>query len=46
MAELLEQGTAAPDVTFRQGRDEFRLLDFKGDKNVVLAFYASAFTGG
>lgn len=46
MAELLQAGQPAPDVTFRQGRDEIKLLDFKGLKNVVLAFYGSAFTGG
>ena len=46
MAELLEAGSPAPDVIFRQGRDEIKLLDFKGEKNVVVAFYAAAFTGG
>ncbi len=46
MAEALQVGDQAPDVTFRQGRDEVKLLDFKGQKNVVVAFYASAFTGG
>ena len=46
MAEVLQAGGLAPDVTFRQGRDEIKLLDFKGQKNVVVAFYASAFTGG
>jgi mycoredoxin-dependent peroxiredoxin len=46
MAELPEVGARAPDVTFRQGREEFRLLHFVGEKNLVLAFYAAAFTGG
>lgn len=46
MAELLTPGAPAPDVTYRVGRDEVRLLELKGQKNVVLAFYASAFTGG
>ena len=46
MGEILQAGTLAPDVTFRVGREEIRLLDYKGRKNVVLAFYASAFTGG
>ena len=46
MAEILQAGTPAPDVAFRQGREQTRLLDFKGEKNVVVAFYAAAFTGG
>ena len=46
MAEIPEVGAKAPDVMFRQGREEFRLLDFVGEKNLVLAFYAAAFTGG
>jgi len=46
MAELLEVGSQCPDVTFRQGRERVRLLDFKGGKNVIVAFYAAAFTGG
>jgi len=46
MAELLELGSQCPDVTFRQGRERVRLLDFKGEKNVIVAFYAAAFTGG
>lgn len=46
MAELLAVGAQVSDVTFRQGRDQIRLLDFKGQKNVVVAFYAAAFTGG
>jgi peroxiredoxin len=46
MADLLEAGMPAPDVTFRQGREDFKLLDFVGEKNLVVAFYASAFTGG
>jgi len=46
MADLLQIGSNSPDVTFRQGREKVSLTDFLGDKNVVLAFYAAAFTGG
>ena len=46
MAELLAIGTQVPDVTFRQGRDQIRLADLRGEKNLVVAFYAAAFTGG
>ena len=46
MADLLQVGSNSPDVTFRQGREKVSLTDFLGDKNVVLAFYAAAFTGG
>lgn len=46
MGELLGVGAPVPDVVFRQGREQIRLLDFKGQKNVVVAFYVSAFTGG
>jgi peroxiredoxin Q/BCP len=43
----LKIGTPAPDFTMR-GTDAktYKLSDFKGKKNVVLAFYVLAFTGG
>jgi cytochrome oxidase Cu insertion factor (SCO1/SenC/PrrC family) len=43
----LKVGDAAPDFTLR-GTDgkTYKLSDFKGKKNVVLAFYVLAFTGG
>jgi peroxiredoxin len=43
----LKVGDAAPDFTLRDTeRKEVKLSDFKGKKNVVLAFYVLAFTGG
>ena len=49
----LKVGQAAPDFTLAStiagpdGRSvRYRLSDFKGKKNVVLAFYVLAFTGG
>ena len=49
----LKVGQAAPDFTLAStavgpdGRSlRFKLSDFKGKKNVVLAFYILAFTGG
>jgi hypothetical protein len=49
----LKVGQAAPDFTLpstaigADGRSvRFKLSDFKGKKNVVLAFYVLAFTGG
>lgn len=40
-------GDTAPDFTLRdQNRKEVQLSDFRGKKNVVLAFYIFAFTGG
>jgi cytochrome oxidase Cu insertion factor (SCO1/SenC/PrrC family) len=40
-------GQIAPDFTLLdQNRKEVRLSDFRGKKNVVLAFYVFAFTGG
>jgi len=37
----------APDFTLLdQNRKEVKLSDFRGKKNVVLAFYVFAFTGG
>lgn len=43
----LKVGDAAPDFTMR-GTDgkTYKLSDFKDKKNVVLAFYVLAFTGG
>jgi len=49
----LKVGQAAPDFTLPStivGSDKrsvsYKLSDFKGKKNVVLAFYVFAFTGG
>ena len=49
----LKVGQAAPDFTLpstiagSDGRSvRYKLSDFKGKKNVVLAFYVLAFTGG
>lgn len=43
----LKVGDAAPDFTLRGTDDKtYKLSDFKGQKNVVLAFYVLAFTGG
>jgi hypothetical protein len=50
----LKVGQAAPDFTLPStvaapdGRSSvrYKLSDFKGKKNVVLAFYVLAFTGG
>jgi peroxiredoxin len=43
-------GDMAPDFTLKysDGKDlkEVRLSDYRGKKNVVLAFYVFAFTGG
>jgi cytochrome oxidase Cu insertion factor (SCO1/SenC/PrrC family) len=43
----LKVGDPAPDFTL-PGTDgkTYKLSDFKGKKNVVLAFYVLAFTGG
>jgi cytochrome oxidase Cu insertion factor (SCO1/SenC/PrrC family) len=43
----LKVGDPAPDFSLR-GTDgnTYKLSDFKGKKNVVLAFYVLAFTGG
>lgn len=43
----LKVGQPAPDfiLTDTEGK-EVKLSDFKGKKNVVLAFYVLAFTGG
>jgi cytochrome oxidase Cu insertion factor (SCO1/SenC/PrrC family) len=43
----LKVGDAAPDFTLSNTKGEqVKLSDFKGKKNVVLAFYVLAFTGG
>jgi cytochrome oxidase Cu insertion factor (SCO1/SenC/PrrC family) len=43
----LKVGDAAPDFTLANTKGEkVKLSDFKGKKNVVLAFYVLAFTGG
>jgi cytochrome oxidase Cu insertion factor (SCO1/SenC/PrrC family) len=40
-------GSIAPDFTLLdQNRKEVKLSDFRGKKNVVVAFYVFAFTGG
>ena len=40
-------GDAAPDFSLRdQSGKEVKLSEFRGKKNVVLAFYVFAFTGG
>ncbi len=43
----LKVGDPAPDFTLPdQNNRPVRLSEFKGKKNVVLAFYVLAFTGG
>jgi len=43
----LKVGDPAPDFTLRATDDKtYKLSDFKGKKNVVLAIYVLAFTGG
>ena len=43
----LKVGQQAPDFTLTDtGGKPVKLSDFKGKKNVVLAFYVLAFTGG
>lgn len=43
----LKVGMPAPDFTLNDtGGKPVKLSDFKGKKNVVLAFYVLAFTGG
>ena len=43
----LKVGDAAPDFTLRAtDGNTYKLSDFKGKKNVVLAIYVLAFTGG
>ncbi len=44
---FLKVGDVAPDFTLPdQNRKPVKLSDFRGKKNVVLAFYVLAFTGG
>lgn len=43
----LKVGDEAPDFTLRDTTaKEVKLSDFRGKKNVVLAFFPAAFTGG
>jgi cytochrome oxidase Cu insertion factor (SCO1/SenC/PrrC family) len=43
----IKVGSIAPNFTLRdQDGKEVKLSDFRGKKNVVLAFYVFAFTGG
>jgi len=43
----LKVGDRAPDFTLRATDGKtYKLSDFKGKKNVVLAIYVLAFTGG
>jgi cytochrome oxidase Cu insertion factor (SCO1/SenC/PrrC family) len=43
----LKVGDVAPDFTLLSNKWEpVKLSDFRGKKNVVLAFYVLAFTGG
>ena len=43
----LKVGDTAPDFTLTDTEgNKVKLSDFKGKKNVVLAFYVLAFTGG
>ncbi len=43
----LKVGDSAPDFTLRATeRKTYKLSDFRGKKNVVLAIYVLAFTGG
>ena len=43
----LKVGDVAPDFTLpNQAFKQVKLSDFRGKKNVVLAFYVLAFTGG
>jgi cytochrome oxidase Cu insertion factor (SCO1/SenC/PrrC family) len=43
----LKLGDTAPDFVLRDtAGKEVKLSDFRGKKNVILAFYVFAFTGG
>ena len=42
-----EVGQPLPDLTFTSGfRETINTGDLKGKENLVIAFYAAAFTGG
>ncbi|MCY4576064.1 MAG: hypothetical protein OXC55_05645 [Chloroflexi bacterium] len=42
-----EVGQQLPDLTFTSGfRETISTADLKGEENLVIAFYAAAFTGG
>lgn len=46
-AATLAVGDKAPDFTLKDAQwKDVKLSDFLGKKNVVLAFYVLAFTGG
>ncbi len=46
-APKIEVGDVAPDFTLQdQNGNKVSLHDFRGKKNVALAFYIFAFTGG
>ena len=46
-APKVKVGDMAPDFTLQdQNGDKVSLKDFRGKKNVALAFYIFAFTGG
>jgi hypothetical protein len=49
-APALKVGDEAPDFTLKysdgSGLKEVKLSDYRGKKNVVLAFFVFAFTGG
>jgi peroxiredoxin len=43
----LKVGDVAPDFTLTSNKwEKVKLSDFRGKKNVILAFYVLAFTGG
>jgi cytochrome oxidase Cu insertion factor (SCO1/SenC/PrrC family) len=43
----LKAGDVAPDFTLTSNKwEKVKLSDFRGKKNVILAFYVLAFTGG
>jgi len=43
----LKVGDTAPDFTMMSNaRKQVKLSDYRGKKNVILAFYVLAFTGG
>jgi cytochrome oxidase Cu insertion factor (SCO1/SenC/PrrC family) len=43
----LKVGDVAPDFTLMSDKwDKVKLSDYRGKKNVILAFYVLAFTGG